>query len=58
MVGYGEMHKQMLRKDWESFYVDYDLLQRMLQNFIDCPGLTITSCRMCDLCRATRSQEA
>ena len=50
MVGYGEMHKQMLRKDWESFYVDYDLLQRMLQNFIDCPGdatvLTITSCRM------------
>jgi len=50
MVGYGEMHKQMLRKDWESFYVDYDLLQRMLQNFIDCPGdatvVTITSCCM------------
>ena len=38
MVGYGQMHKQTLRKEWAAFYVDYDLLQRMLQNFIDFPG--------------------
>ena len=38
MVGYGQMHKQALRKEWAAFYVDYDLLQRMLQNFIDFPG--------------------
>jgi hypothetical protein len=38
MVGYGQMHKQTWRKEWAAFYVDYDLLQRMLQNFIDFPG--------------------
>jgi hypothetical protein len=38
MVGYGQMHKQMLRKEWETFYVNYDLLQRMLQRYIESPG--------------------
>ncbi len=38
MVGYGQMHKQMLKKEWESYYVNYDLLQHMLQRYIDSPG--------------------
>ena len=38
MVGYGQMHKQTMRKEWAAFYVDYDLLQLMLQHFIDFPG--------------------
>jgi hypothetical protein len=38
MVGYGEAHKLLLRKEWEAYYVDYDLLQRMLQQYLDCPG--------------------
>jgi hypothetical protein len=38
MVGYGHMHKQMLKKEWEAFYVNYDLLQHMLQRYIESPG--------------------
>lgn len=38
MVGYGEAHKLLLRKEWEAYYVDYDVLQRMLQQYLDCPG--------------------
>ena len=38
MVGYGDAHKLLLRKEWEAYYVDYDVLQRMLQQYLDCPG--------------------
>ena len=40
MVGYGQLHKQVLKKEWEAFYVNYDLLQHMLQRYIDSPGQT------------------